>query len=279
MIPPMPHGAGRTNRLVHLGKPSAVIVFSDRGRYFGLDMRMVPKWNGDLLDRRIQEILQLDDGEQIIDVGRRDAFHGGRIIHITRQAKGKASDISEIAYTLDREAREAFSLNEGDEPTAVLAGPEKASVFCASAMGKAIHFDAADLRTMGLQAVGNNVMKLKDEGDAVVGAFLGRGVDQVALITACGMGKRVEFDEFRTQNRAGAGLQLLRLDHPDKVAAVIPCEADGDLAVTTDRGRLHRMPATSFHKMGRPAKGDLQIELIDDEQVVGLSALPCSSQS
>jgi DNA gyrase/topoisomerase IV subunit A len=277
MIPPTPHGAGRIARLEHLGEPASVIVFSDRGRYFGLDMRMVPSWDGDLLDRRVQDVIKIEADERIIDVLRRDDFHGGRIIHITSQAKGKASDISDISYTLDRQAREAFLLNEGDEPLAVLAGPEKNSVFCASAMGKAIHFDAADLRTMGLQAVGVNVIKLEDENDAVVGAFLGTGVDEIALITERGMGKRVDFDEFRQQNRAGAGLQLLRLDRGDRVAAVVVSQADGDLAVTTDRGRLHRMPATSFHKMGRPAKGDLQIDLIDDEKVIGLSALPCGS--
>jgi DNA gyrase/topoisomerase IV subunit A len=275
MIPPTPHGAGRINSLVHLGEPSGVLVFSDRGHYFGLDMRMVPNWDGDLLDRRIQDVIKLEEGEKIVDVLRRDQFHGGRIIHVTCQAKAKASDISDITYTLDRQPRDAFLLNEGDRPVAVLAGPEKNSVFCASAMGKGIHFDAEDLRTMGLQAAGVNAIKLDGERDAVVGAFLGAGVDQIALITERGMGKRVDFDEFRKQNRAGAGLQLLRLDRGDHVAAVVACEADGDLAVTTDRGRVHRMPATSFHKMGRPAKGDLQIDLVDDERVVGLSALPC----
>jgi DNA gyrase/topoisomerase IV subunit A len=274
-IPALPQGAGRLWRLVHQGEPSGVIVFSNEGRYFGLDMRMVPNWDGDLMDRRVQDVIKLDAGESVVDLLPRNALYGGRLIHVTRGAKGKASDVSDMSYTLDRQGRDAFYLNDGDEPVAVLAGPEKTSVFCASAMGKAIHFDAEDLRTMGLQAVGVNVMKLDGERDAVVAAFLGHDVDQVALITEQGMGKRVDFDEFRQQGRAGAGLQLLRLDRGDRVADVVACQPGGDLAVLTDRGRLHRMPATSFRKMGRPAKGDRQIELIDDEKVVGLAALPC----
>lgn len=262
-------------RMVHLGEPSGVIVFSNQGRYFGLDMRMVPNWDGDLMDRRVQDVIKLANDETVVDLLPRNALFGGRVIHVTREAKGKASSISDMSYTLDREGREAFRLNDGDEPVAVLAGPEKTSVFCASAMGKAIHFDADDLRTMGLKAVGVNVMKLDDERDAVVAAFLGANVDQIALITEQGMGKRVDFDEFRKQGRAGAGLQLLRLERGDRVADVVACEPGGDLALITDRGRLHRMPATSFTKMGRPAKGDRQIDLIDDERVVGLAALPC----
>ncbi len=278
IIPPTEHGTGRIEQLVHLGEPSGVIVFSERGRYFGMDARMVPKWDGEMLNRRIQDVVNLDEGEKIADVLGRDALYGGRLIHITRQAKGKASEVSELSYTLDREAREAFLLNEGDTPVAVLAGPEQTTVFCASAQGKAIHFESDDLRSMGLKARGVNVMKLEDTDDAVVSAFLGDDVEQVALITEQGMAKRVDFDEFRTQGRAGAGLQLLRLDHPDRVAAAVACRAGGDLAVTTSNGRLHRMPATDFALMGRPAKGNRAIELHDDERVIGLSALPCGSE-
>lgn len=277
-IPDRPHGVGHIERLVHLGEPSGVVVFTDRGHYFGIDGRMVPKWQGDMLNRRVQEVIKLDTDEKIVDVVARNEVFGGRLIHITRQAKGKASDLSEISYTLDRQPREAFLLNEGDEPVAVMAGLEENTVFCASALGKAIHFEASDIRTMGLKAVGVNVMKLDGERDEVVGAFLGRRVEQVALITEHGLAKRVDFDEFRTQGRAGAGLQLLRLDGDDRVAAICACDAAGDLAVTTSRGRLHRMPATHLERMGRPAKGNRAIELIDEERVVGLSALPCASE-
>ncbi|MFW5968685.1 MAG: DNA gyrase C-terminal beta-propeller domain-containing protein, partial [Persicimonas sp.] len=242
--PVTPHGAGHIERLVHLGDVQGVIVFSNRGRYFGLDRRMIPRWEGDLLDRRLQEVLHLEDDERVVDVAPRTDFYGGRLIHVTRGGKGKASDISEMNYTLDYEGRQAFLLDEGDEPVAVLAGPDETSVWCASARGKAIHFPSDELRSMGLKAVGVKLMKLADESDEVVGAFLGDDVEQAAVITERGLAKRVDFGEFRTQGRAGAGLQLARLDHGDRIATVAPCEPGGDLAVATSRGRLHRMPAT-----------------------------------
>lgn len=281
IIPGTPHGAGRIRQLVHLGEPSGVVVFTDRGHYFGIDARMVPRWEGDMLDRRVQDVIHLEEGERIVDVLPRAGLHADRVIHVTRQAKAKASATADYHYTLDRQARQAFLLNDEDAPVAVLAGPAKNGVFCASAMGKAIHFDASDLRSMGLAAVGVNAMKLADDSDEVVGAFLAHGVkgkrvEQVAIITEQGLGKRVDFDEFRPQGRAGAGLQLLRLDRGDRVASAVACRAGEDLAIATDRGRLLRLPATAFPRMGRPAKGDRQIELVDDERVVALSALPCA---
>lgn len=287
LIPPTPQGAGRMAALRFIGEPNAVVVFSDRGRYFGMDARMVPQWDGDLQNRRVQDVLHLEAGEQIIEVVERDLLHdaagygaarkGGpnRLIHVTKFGKAKATEVSEMIYTLDREGRTAFLLNDEDAPVAVMVGAHQNSVFCASAMGKAIHFDAADIRSMGLQAVGVNAMKLAGDDDAIVGAFLGDGVEQVAIITEKGLGKRVDFGAFRPQSRAGGGLQLLKLQPGDRVACAVACKADEDLAIVTSRGRVHRVAATAFARLGRPAQGDPQIELIDEEVVVRLVALPC----
>lgn len=282
-----PHAGGAVSGLDFLGDPNGVVVITHQGRYFGIDVCMVPTWDGESAGRRVQDVIHLDAGEQIIATLPRAALYtssahssaqrraANRLIHVTRDAKGKASLVSDMAYTLDRQGRDAFLLNPGDLPVAAMVGPQKNSVFCASALGKAIHFDAADIRTMGLKSVGVNVMKLEGEGDAIVAAFLGEGVTQVAVITRRGLGKRVEFDEFRPQSRAGGGLQLLRLDHDDQVAAVVACEPAKDLAILTSHGRVMRTPATHFPRMGRPAKGNPMLELVNDEYVVGLSALPC----
>jgi len=287
IIPATPQGSGRLEALRYIGEPNGVVVFSDRGRYFGMDTRMVPQWDGEMQNRRVQDVVHLEDGEQIIEVVERDLLHyssgygasnkGGpnRVIHVTKFGKAKASEVSDMTYTLDREGRTAFLLNDDDAPVAIMAGAQKNSVFCASAMGKAIHFDAADIRSMGLQAVGVNAMKLDGDEDFIVGAFLGNGVEQVAIITEKGLGKRVDFDEFRPQSRAGGGLQLLKLLPGDRVACAVACKADEDLAIITSRGRVQRVPATAFARMGRPAKGDPQLDLIGDEVVLRLVALPC----
>lgn len=291
MVPATPQGAGRMEALRYIGEPGGVVVFSDRGRYFGMDVRMVPRWDGEMQNRRVQDVVHLEAGEQIIEVVERDALRyasgygagpqtpGGngvnRMIHVSKNGKAKASDVSDMTFTLDREGRDAFLLNDGDSPVAVMVGVQENSVFCASAMGKAIHFDAADVRSMGLRAVGVNAMKLASDDDEIVGAFLGNGVEQIAMITQNGLGKRVDFADFRPQSRAGAGLQLLKLPADDRVASVVACKAGEELGIFTSRGRVHRVPATAFPRMGRPAKGDPQIELIDDEVVLRLVALPC----
>lgn len=256
--------------------PDSVFLFSTHGRYFGVDIRMIPNWPGD--DRRtIRDILFLDAGEEIMQTIPRQAMNG-RIIHITRQGKGKATDADELGRQLDKSGREAFLLNDGDTPCAVISGPIRTTVFCASALGQGIHFDAGELRSMGRKAVGVNIMKLGDEADEVIGAFGGDRVKQFAVVTQQGFGKRVDFEEFRLQGRGGAGMQMIRLNPNDFVAAIAVCNPQEDLAVITSRGRVHRMPTTQFQWLGRAAKGTRITELEPGETVVGLSALPCGSE-
>lgn len=279
-----PEGAGPMVSMQHMGSPDGVFVFSDRGRYYGLDPRMLPQWMGPSPVKDMAKSLPFEAGERLRHALPRDAMGQGRIIHVTAQGKGKATEASEIGRPLDRSGREAFLLAEGDTPIAVLSAEEGSTVFCASAKGQGIHFEDSDLRSMGRKAMGVNVMKLDGDDDAVVSAFAvspdsDGEIAQLAVITERGMGKRIWFEEFRTQGRGGAGMQVLRLDAGDRVVAVVPCDPAGDLVVMTSEGRVHRRPADEFELMGRPAKGNRMIDLAEGERVVGLSWLPAGSEN
>ena len=273
-----PEGAGPMFRFSHVGTPDAVYLFSNQGRFFGLDPRMVPQWMGESAVRSMNHLLPFNSDESPAFVLPRRAMLEGRIIHVTRQGKGKASDVSEYGRTLDRSGKEGFLLNDGDVPVAVLSARDESHLFCASAKGQGIHFDAAeDMRSMGRKAVGVNVMKLDGSDDEIVGAFITDDVEQFALITDSGYCKRVWLEEYRAQGRGGSGMQTCKLDDTDKVAAVVPCDPSGDLMVSTSHGRYWRVPATHFALLGRPAKGDRLLDLEPGEKVIGLSSLPCST--
>lgn len=259
-----------------IGETDTIALFTTSGQYFGLDQRMIPLWDRRHGGRSIRDVLFFAGGESVAAAVTRRAMATGRVIHITSQGKGKATDAAEFGSGIDRSGLEAFLLKDDDTLVTVVAGSTENTLFCASAQGQGIHFETEELRSMGRKAVGVNLMKLNDEDDAIIGAFLGRNVRQVAAITAEGIGKRVDFSEFRTQGRAGQGMQLLRLNPGDRVAAVAPCNPGDDLAIVTTKGRVFRIPTTDFPMMGRPAKGNPIVELQEDEKIRSLTALPCS---
>lgn len=263
-------------RAVHyVGDSDALFLFSDQGRYFGVDRRQIPTWEKRGDRRSIRDILFLSDDEGIRTLLPRRALIAGRIVHVTRGGKGKATDYEEYGRALDRSGRTAFKVRDGDVPVAVMGIPEETTIFCASAFGRGIHFEASELRSMGRKAIGVNVIKLAGDDDAVVGAFEGRRVKQLAVVTEQGLAKRVDFSEFRTQGRAGKGMQLAKLNRGDRIAGAVPCNPAEDVAVTTDHGQIWRLPAGQIPMMGRPAKGNRLVELADGERVIDLTALPC----
>lgn len=274
----VPPDAEAMHRFFHIGDPDGVFLFSNEGRFYGMDKRMLPQWMGPSPVKDLHVTLPMKADESIRLALPRNAMYEGRYIHVTREGKGKASDVKEIGRALDREGREAFLVNDGDEPIAIWSAPLRSTVFCASAMGLGIHFDAKkDLRTMGRRAVGVNMMKLDDEGDHIVGAFRGdEAVEQLAVLTERGLGKRISFEDFRLQGRGGAGMQVCKLDAGDHVAGVVPIDPAQDLVITTNSGRVHRLEAHLFPPMGRPAKGNQMIELGPAELVIGLSVVPTS---
>lgn len=276
---PKPEDYEAMRKFYHVGRPDGVFLFSNYGKFYGLDPRMIPQWMGISELRPMNNILPLEGGESIEFVLDRRAGWNGRVIHVTRLGKGKASDASEYGRALDREGKEGFLLNDGDAPVAVMTGPEDSFVFCASSQGQGIHFDAgSDMRSMGRRAVGVNVMKLDGPEDVIVDAFITADVQQIAVITRHGLAKRLWFEEFRPQGRAGSGLQVCKLDSNDAVAGVVPCLPGDDLVIATSAGRVHRFPAYEFDLMGRPAKGNPAINLASGEVVIGLSVLPCSTE-
>lgn len=269
-------GLAAAVRAIHyVGDAEAVYLFSDQGRFFGIDRRMIPSWSMRGERRSIRDTLFLTKEEGIRAVVPRRQMATGRVVHVTRGGKAKATDATDYGDGLDRSGRTAFKVRDGDVPIAVFGIGRETTIFCASALGRGIHFEASELRSMGRKAMGVNAMKLADDDDAIVGAFEGKRVRQVAVITAEGLGKRVDFSEFRTQGRNGRGMQLARLNPGDHIAGAVACNPAEDLAVTSSDGRVWRLPAGSFHLMGRPAKGNRMVDLDDKERVIDLAALPC----
>lgn len=271
-------GAGPIFRVDHIGEPEGVFLFTNEGRYYGMITAVLPIWNHEEKLRDYHNMFShMFQSEHIFCALPRRAGQVGRYLHATRLGKGKASEASEIGALLDQTGREAFLLKGEDAPISVLTGGENKTIFCASAMGQGIHFEQGDIRSMGRKSVGVNLMKLSGERDGIVNIFFGTGVQQLAVVTEKGLGKRILFEDFRTQGRGGSGMQVLKLEGGDRVKAVVPCEGSSDLILFTNLNRVHRVEATHFPLKGRPAKGNLVIQLKDGEHVIGLSSAPCSS--
>ena len=274
----LPEGKGTLAQLKHLGPLTNLTILSQRGYYFGLMESVIPSMSSLESARTAASWLELEDDDQIFTVFARHQFIEGtkRMYHATQHGKGKATLLEDFSHLSDRKGREAFLLKGDDIPVSVMIGDEWGGMFCASAQGQGIHFQTEKIRSMGRKSVGVNLMKLSGSHDALVSAFLTNDIHEFVVITKQGYGKRLPMNEFRQQGRGGSGMQVLRLNTDDLVVAVVPVDAQSDVAITTSTGDVYRLPAITFPTMGRSAKGKHILELDDDVHITGMYVLPCA---
>lgn len=252
-----------------------VMLLSDSGVLYPVDARVVPHPRG--ARRTGADVTGMASAERVAAMMlRQELRRARRFIHVTRQGRIKASSARDFGNLQDRDGTVALLLADDDRIlTAFPQGEGQGHVFCANASGNAIHFDANEVRTMGLRAQGVKAMELV-EGDELVGAAAVREGDVALVISAAGDGKRVPIDQFRVQGRAGQGMILMRPHRPgDLVAAMIILDSpDDDVLVWSAQGRARRIPATAFPLLDRASRGQAVVSLPDGDQVAGMCRLP-----
>jgi DNA gyrase subunit A len=261
---------GQPSRLADLGHVDSVLAFTTDGNAHGYDIRLVPNLSDGDGARRLGLSEEVSGWVDFMD---RDALYEKElIVSVTQLGIIKVSHTSSYPGPVGMEGTRAFLVDGSDQALAVHAAAQSDRLLLASSDGYAIAFDLAGVRAVGRKAVGVRGMKLRGVAK-VVGSLLANRWDQIAMVTAQGVGKRVPLSEFRPQSRAGMGLVATKLAGRDRLAAVAGCGDNADLVLWTLRGRALRIPAHVLPLMGRPARGLRVVDLADGDEVVGLSPM------
>lgn len=252
------------------------VAFSKEGTAFFVDGAVIPHQS--LARRKAPDVMGLASGEEPAAWLLRRALHSAeRFVHLSAGGKIKASDARDLYRNLPREGTQALLLAPGDEIVGVFGQKAEArTFFCASKEGNGIHFKLDAVRTMGLRAQGVKAMEV--EGNGIVGGDMVLGGEQILVISRKGVGKRVSMEEFRIQGRGGQGMILMRPHlSGDEIAGVaLIRDLNEDILLWDDRGKVLRMPATSFPLLGRSQKGTKVVNVDDSGGIAGLCRLPGS---
>ena len=211
---------------------------------------------------------------------RNDLRSGQRFVHVSTAGKVKATQVKEIGRNPDHSGTTALLLDEHDAIAAAFFQLDRNdAVFCANLSGNAIHFDLAEVRAMGLRARGVKAMAF-DEFDSIADAFAVGRATQFIVLSASGLGKRVDLEEFRPQGRGGQGMILMRPPRgvaDDEIAALIPIiSRNDDIIVGTLGGTIARIAASAVPLMGRPQSGVPILEVEEGDRVYTACRMPGS---
>ena len=251
-----------------------VLFFTNLGRVYRLKGYEVPEGSRVSKGMNIANLLPVSQDEKITAMIRVPEYEEGHyLVMVTKNGTVKRTSLDQY-NTARKGGVIGILLDEGDELVGVLLTDGTADILCGTSGGNAIRFNETDSRPMGRSAHGVRAIRL-GVNDEVVGISRLTGIGRLLAVTENGFGKRVELDEYRSQNRGGKGLISYNVNEKTgRVAGIRVVEDTDDALFISSDGVIIRVPVTEIPIYSRYAQGVHVMRVAEGTQVVTVASAP-----
>jgi DNA gyrase subunit A len=254
-----------------------VLLFTDKGRAYYKKVFELPEGARTAKGRAIVNVLELQDGEQVVAMLPFDEFRADTSVFFATQS-GTVKKTALAAFENVRTTGiRAITIDDGDRLVGAALTTAAHDVLLTSAKGLAVRFTQDRVRPMGRTAGGVRGINLR-EGDRLVGmvAFPRESGSSSTLVTVCarGYGKRTSLGDYPTKNRGGKGvISIKTTTRNGEVRGVRVVTDDDHVILISDRGKLIRIRMRDVTVQGRATQGVRLMRLDDGEHVAAIERL------
>jgi DNA gyrase subunit A len=250
-----------------------MLFFTDAGRIHWRKVHEIPQGGRVTRGKAIVNLLNLDPQEKVTTILSLKEFSKGKFITFMTK-RGVIKKTALEAYSNPRSGGIiAINLDEGDELISTKLTDSTQYLFIGTKLGKAIHFAESQLREMGRTTHGMRGIRLS-KADEVVGMEVVAPHIQVLTVTENGYGKRTQASEYRTQNRGGSGIFMVkRTNKTGDVVSIKTVTDEDELMLIANKGKIIRLRAADIRLLGRSTQGVRLIDLEEGERVVAVAKL------
>lgn len=191
-----------TNTIDHL------ILFTSKGKMYKVLVDNIPEGTNASRGVPASSFLKFDAGERVVAITslhrQTDAEY---VVFFTKNGLIKKTKLEEYTRVKKTTGIAAIKLSESDELANVTFLKDE-EVIIITENGMTIRFETSEISPIGRVTAGVKAIKL-DEGDKIlIGLPVHKNTDNLAVISATGMGRRIKLEEFPTQGRGGKGVTL-----------------------------------------------------------------------
>lgn len=250
-----------------------VLMFSNLGKVYCFKVYELPEAAATGRGKSINQILTMAPAEHITAMLPVKEFTDNQhVLMVTKHGVIKKTELSAFANVRANGIR-AVTLEDDDTLVSVKITHGNDELVLATAHGKSIRFDEDDVRSMGRTAKGVRGIDLdEEEKDSVVAAEIVKLDERLLVVTEKGYGKRSKLDEYRKQSRGGKGVRTIKVSERNgDVIGLMSVPDDADIMLTTNTGRVLRIPVQSMRIMGRVTQGVCLMKILDGEKIVSIS--------
>ena len=251
-----------------------VCFFSNKGRVYRLKAYEIPEGSRTAKGLNIINLLPLEGDEKITAMIRVSEYEEDKYLcMITKRGVIKRTSLKRFD-SARKAGLIALSLDEGDELRWVRMTGGTDDLIIATRKGMAIRIYEGDLRPLGRTARGVRSIRLRREGDEVVGMSVLREGAMLLTVAETGFGRRSELTDYHVQSRGGLGRINYRVGAYGDVAGIKVVDEDDDLILISSDGIVIRMPVAQISICARPGKGVKVMRVAAGEKVVTLARAP-----
>ena len=254
-----------------------VMFVTNTGRLLWLKGYRIPEGGRQSKGKPINNILSdIQDGEKVLSVICTREFTDDKyILFATRNGLIKRTPLS--AYgNVRQKGIKAIKLEDGDElvETHIINGDEL--IVLATKNGLAAKFPVAEVKATGRDTMGVKGVTL-NEGDRVVSMASVHPGDMLLTVSENGFGKISEVDDYRLTHRGSKGVITIKTTERNGcVVSVKRVEAENELIVTSEAGKMLRIRVADIRVTGRNAAGVKVMDLRDGDKVTALQPVDSS---
>jgi DNA gyrase subunit A len=248
-----------------------LMFFTSTGRVYVERVHEIPDMGRAAKGRSIANLLELKANEKIAalirilsktDENKEDVTwqQSGELFFATQQGTVKKTSLSDFA-NVRKGGIIAISIDHGDTLIDVKLTAGHSEVVLITRDGMSIRFNEEDARPMGRPATGVRGIRL-EKSDAVVA--LSVVVPDAKLLVAGenGIGKRTDFEEYRSQSRGGKGIITMKTtEKTGSVVGALTVRDEDEIMLITVKGQMVRTFVKDIREAGRNTQGVKLIEL------------------
>lgn len=266
-----------------------MLFFTQKGKCYWLRVFDIPEGSKNSKGRAIQNLLNIDSDDKVnaticvLGLSDQDYINNHYLIFCTKQGVVKKTRLE--AYSRPRQnGVNAITIREDDRVIEVLLTDENSEILLANKHGRAIRFQATDVREMGRTATGVRGMRIDEDGDDEVIGMISipqnSTAETIMVVSELGYGKRTYLNElnedgtlaldeegnpipvYRITNRGGKGVKTLNItDKTGNLVAIKSVTDDNDLMIINRSGITIRVKVADLRVMGRATQGVRLINL------------------
>jgi len=220
-----------------------------------------------------RNLLSLRDSENIVLVFvNNNEF--GTLISCSVKGMVKSTDLKNLKK-INANGKNLIGVDSADKIVDIVIIPDSSKerdILIATHNGMCIRIDSNEIKPTGIGAVGVSGIKLdKDEKDFVSSMCRVDGNTPVVFVTESGYIKRCNPDEFKVQNRNGAGVKCTQTKHNNRIVAMVRKTSEESILIYTKMGKSLVCDTSTIKLVSRSALGVKGIDLQANDIVIGIS--------